>query len=340
MTPAEINLVEKNIDMKDIETDQYPLAAKKYYWRMYDLLYYLLTVPEDQHFYILKWFLDPHAPYDPAEKFKDNIAVDPARLPEKPGFYTDSLVKELRKVNEERPLSGYELHYLRTLYKSEVESIDERVGYMIKALENRGLLDKTVIIFTSDHGELFGEHGGIAHGEYFYEPLVNIPLIISGPGIARGKREKSLVSHLDLMPTIKDLAGVNYVDHMKGKSYKALLKEGPSRDRVLYFDRISSDITRSPEADALIMNQYKLIIDKKEGRYVPELYNIREDPGETRDISDENKPLLSEMFKKILEFRKDNQLRLKQNAAKIGKGINLEKETQKTREQLKSLGYL
>jgi arylsulfatase A-like enzyme len=339
MSKEEIAIVENTIGVKNTAGNKKPLLSHKYN-RLYDLLYYLLTVPENRNFFLLKWFSDPHGPYDPKEKFKKKIPLVLKKLPMKESFYSKSKVREFNKLVREKNFSDYEHFYIKALYKAEVESVDERVGYIIQALKHRKLLEKTFIVFTSDHGEMFGEHGRLGHGHDYYEDLVNIPLITMGPGIPQGKREKTVVSLLDLMPTLKDLLGVKYADNMQGKSFSTLFYKGSIQDRILYFDRISNTVTKKVDSDALLMNGYKLIINKENNRYVFELFNLSDDPGEIKDIFRENREIVQKMFKKILDIRKDNKVRLKRNLAKIDKDVNLDKEWKKTMEELKTLGYL
>lgn len=308
--------------------------------RSYDLLYYLLTVPAGQNFFILKWFFDPHAPYDPAKKFKTKIPLDPEKLPKKESFYTKNLLTPFKKLIKKNKFSSHEYYFLKALYKAEVESLDQRVGDIIKALRLKGLLEKTFIVFTSDHGECFGEHGQIGHGNRFSQPLVHIPLIVAGPGIPKGKKEKIVVSHLDLMPTLKELLGVQYADNMKGESYHSLFYGKPIRQRTPYFDRKSHLPSKNSESDAMLLDNYKLIVNKENDRWVFELFNIKNDPGELENISEENPRTREKIFKKMMEIRKENKLRLKRNFKKIDKNINLDLAMQKTLEQLRSLGYI
>jgi len=310
------------------------------YGRMYDLLYYLLTVPADRHFFLLKWFLDPHGAYNPPKMFRERIPLDSSKLSKEPQFYYNSALKEIRKLYRADELSGYELYYIKALYKAEVEFVDHRVGTVIKALKHRGLLEKTIIVFTSDHGELFGEHGRMGHAHDFYETLVRVPLIIGGPGLPKGKREKTVVSHLDFTPTLKDLLGVDYSSNMQGKSYSALFHGGAMPDRIAYFDAVSNEVDAKIGMDALLIDGYKLVRQKKKNRPRFAIFNITDDPGETKNIADENPRLFKKMFKKIMELRKENGIRLQQNLAKIDKGVNLSEEWKKSVEQLKALGYL
>ena len=154
-------------------------------------------------------------------------------------------------------MSEYEIEYVKNLYLAEVESIDERVGYILKALKHTNLMDNTYIIFTSDHGEFLGEEGYIGHGGSFYEETVHIPLIFFGPGIKPGIKLNAYVSHIDLIPTIKDLLGLKYRAKTEGKSYSEIanyLNENriPTRlkrngDRCSWYPATVRNILKRPE---------------------------------------------------------------------------------------------
>ena len=335
MREEEIALVEKIIGIKNIGWNKKPRWSCKYD-RLYDFLYYLLTVPNSQNFFLMKWFMDPHFPYNPPEKFREKIQVNTSKLSMSPSFYRTMSSRDIKGF------SDYEKYfYLKELYKAEVESVDERVGYIIKALKHREVLDKTFIVFTSDHGELFGEHGRNFHVGIYYEPAVRVPLIIMGPGIPKGKRKKTIISHLGLIPTLKDLLSVTYADNMQGKSYYSLFHGGLIQDRISYFDMATNSITKKPaRIDALLMDGYKLVVNNKNDRYVLELFNLSLDPGETEDVSKKKPKILKKMYKKIQDLRRKNKIRFKQNLVKIDKNVDLDKELKKTMEHLRTLGYL
>jgi arylsulfatase A-like enzyme len=336
MKKEEIAFVENSIGIKRPAKERPPLLSNNYH-RLYDLLYYILTVPRQRNFFLLKWFMDPHSPYNPPDAYREKIVFDQTKLPKPESFYRTS-----RRNLKEFP-DYVKYVYFKKLYKAEVASVDERVGFIIKALKKRGLLDKTIFVFTSDHGELFGEHGRIGHSGTFYEQVVKVPLIIMGPGIPMGKTEKSCVSHLDLMPTLKELLGLKYEENMQGTSYSRLFNGGAPGPCIQYFDMIANNIMVTPGSDALLIDNYKLTVKKKvkSDGYKIQLYNLNLDPGEIHDTAAQNPSILKKMFKKIVEFRKENQRRLKLNMAKIDKKpIDLDEERKKTMEQLKSLGYI
>jgi len=241
-------------------------------------------------------------------------------------------------------MSSHEIEYMKSLYKAEVESVDERVGIILKALKHKKLLNKTYIIFTTDHGEFLGERNRFGHGGSFHEELVHIPLIIFGPHTKAGARLDTYVSHIDLMPTIKELLDLKYSDNTEGKSYKSLLLGGSSKDRVLYFDLIDNEAKAAMKnkARALIMNGYKLIVQFKEGMYVYGLYDLKNDPGEMNNLQAKKRRLVNKMHTEIIQRIKENNAKREKNTLYMVKEeeVDLKSLSKETREVLKSLGYI
>src|SRR6185436_19048529 len=96
---------------------------------------------------------------------------------------------------------------------------DDRVGELLEALRARGLLENTLVVVTSDHGEEFREHGGFGHGQSLHGELLHVPLLMRLPGrLAAGTRLARGVSGLDVMPTILDIAGIEPHPDLQGRS--------------------------------------------------------------------------------------------------------------------------
>jgi len=291
----EINFIEDNTDIKNIGLG---------YEETYSVLDYLLNIKEKK-FFTMMWISDPHEPYSPPEKFKKNINIEFSKLSRKSEFY------ELRysQLGLNLPnFTGYDIYYLKQLYLKEVESVDERVGYILKALEHNGLKNNTFIVFTADHGEGFGEHGIFYHQDGLYNEIIHVPLIITGPNIIKGRRIKEIVSHIDLMPTLKDLMGVDCLYNPSGKSYKSLLVSG--KDSVEQRFQIIEGYLSS----AFIENNYKLIINKDN---TFELYNLFEDPGELNNVSKENQAIVSKMKQKMSQLRIEKLIKMIKNLPNI-----------------------
>jgi arylsulfatase A-like enzyme len=341
MLLEEITLVEEALgfSVKEQTGDSQNFSG---YDQIYSMLHYILTVPESHPFFIMKWFMDPHSPYDPPDRFKKKIQVDPLSLVERKSFYSKSLVKDFNEVMLSRKLTGAEYAYIRDLYIAEVEYVDERVGLIVEALEKRGLLDTTLVVFTSDHGEFLGEYGGrLGHGHRYFEELVHVPLIYSGPGIPEKTHTNTIVTHLDLMPTLQDILNLTFNHGSQGRSYRPVFSNKRIENRIPYFDRVSNDmLIEQADSDALLMDGYKLIVQKEQGTQVFRLYDLKGSTGEKMDIAEENSSRVRAMFEQILSLRRENARRLQENLTKLDTDVDMQVHWEKTREQLKSLGYI
>jgi choline-sulfatase len=162
--------------------------------------------------------------------------------------------------------------------------IDRWIGLLVNVLEERSFLENTVIIFSSDHGDNLGDYG-IWDKRFFYEQCVGVPLIAAGPGIEAGDRRsgsrisKAMVSHLDLYPTLLDIAGISrQSDHtFWGRSLAPLLRgEIGTHHRFVYAELATSVMIRTAAA--------KLVFDPEQGG-VTHLYNLVRDPRELENLA-------------------------------------------------------
>jgi choline-sulfatase len=293
----------------------------------------MLTLRSDDRFCLLHWILDPHAPFDPPPKFADRIQFDDSQLPVPREYYSKAMYNRAKR-------SLLEQAFIQRLYVAEIESVDERIGFVIAMLKHLDQLDNTYIIFTSDHGEQFGEHGLHGHGGHglgchYYEGLVRVPLILFGPNLPKGKTVDSRVTLLDLAPTLKDLLGLKYPDRMQGRSWSPLIFENAGRDGFLYLD----DIQDHDQIDALIEDHYKLIA-LKNGRH--ELYEITTDPRELTDYAPRQPQRIGAMMEKIIRMRNENGQRRKNNMENFQEDMAdmPPEEREKLIEKLKALGSI
>ena len=104
-------------------------------------------------------------------------------------------------------LTDHQWGEVKAAYYGMISLIDKHVGRIYDALEQKGLLDDTLILFTNDHGELLGDHGLLFKGPFHYDCLIKAPMILSWPGvIPKGSRYTQITEHVDIMPTILDLS--------------------------------------------------------------------------------------------------------------------------------------
>ena len=179
---------------------------------------------------------------------------------------------------------------LQAAYYAMIELIDDQVGRILDAVRDSGQEEHTLVVFTSDHGEMLGDHGLIQKGCRFYEGLVRVPLILAWPGaIQRGLVSDALVELTDLAPTLLQAAGAAVPDWMQGRSLLPLASGAADphrhRDAVLseYFDALDTpDATR---ATMYRERRYKLVA--YHGHGLGELYDLEQDPGEFDNLWDD-----------------------------------------------------
>jgi arylsulfatase A-like enzyme len=226
--------------------------------------------------------------------------------------------------------------YRGRLYDGEVAYTDYCLGLLFRQMELLGIMDQTLIVITSDHGESLGEHEYYGHGKNLYEP--GLPLIIVCPALLpENKRVDSLVRSIDVMPTVLDFLGLKPPPGIDGQSlWPLLLEERSSSPGVLSYGETFYLKLRSKEAEvrSIRSDRWKYIRYSKGRRTIKEeLFDLESDPGEVRSLSGPERPELLEMSRvlnKILEADK-NRSKNKKNTLKLDK---------ETKEKLRSLGYI
>lgn len=156
--------------------------------RLVDKAIEVLDGQPDGGFYLWVHLIDPHMPYLHSTWPKGKKLVAPA----------------LRSAPPASPAARTEII---NSYRAEVEHADQQVNRLLDALEQRDLLNRSIIILTSDHGEEFWEHGGIEHGHSHHREVIEIPLLIAGPGMPPGK-QTGVASIVDVVPTIRAMIGL------------------------------------------------------------------------------------------------------------------------------------
>ncbi|MGE0639545.1 MAG: sulfatase-like hydrolase/transferase [Thermoanaerobaculia bacterium] len=212
--------------------------------------------------------LDPHAPYSRHARLEDRYRAPPVeRFRESSGG----------RFEIESP---EELVWLRELYRGEVAIADEHLGRLLDWLDERGRAATTTLVVTADHGEQFGEHGGVQHGTLYAE-VTTIPLFLRLPD-RRGAGSRSTLpfSQVDLLPTLAALHGVRAPQHLDGIDWLA----GGPRDRI----RLAEAMTAEDHlAIAASDGQYDLISRCEDSFETGALFDRRRDPRQTRDLAAE-----------------------------------------------------
>lgn len=255
--------------------------------------------PKDQPFCLTICYKAPHHPYQPDER-DANLFAD-ARIPRRssdtaaayaalPGHIMDGSLNRWCYFDErkdEATREKFEKDFLRC-----VASLDRSVGEVLRSLRALGLEDNTVVLYLSDHGYIWGERG-LGGKWLLYEESIRVPLIIrapGAPGAMRGARLDQMALNIDVAPTLLDLAGVPIPAEMDGLSLKPLIfgKEAPSREHF-FLEHVGVIKTRNPIPDSrgVRARNWKYIRYVNADPEVEELYNLADDPGELRNLAND-----------------------------------------------------
>ncbi len=232
----------------------------------------------DRPFFLWVHTIDPHTPYAAPGEYRTRY--------DDPSHGDLDLEKPLSKSRTAR-LEGEEreriLDHIRARYDAEIYYADVVFGELLELFEERGLLDETLVIFVSDHGEEFLDHGKWEHGKDLHDSNLNIPLLIRAPGQETAGRVDALVQHVDLLPTILDFAGLEPLEGVEGRSLLPYLEAGVEETAPAVFSYLHLD--GKPFA-SVVAGDWKLIERYPgDGLVVSQLFNLAEDPGETRSLT-------------------------------------------------------
>lgn len=170
----------------------------------------------------------------------------------------------------------YMREYLRC-----VQSVDDNVGRLMDYVKTNGLDKNTIIVYTSDQGFYLGEHGWFDK-RWMYEESFRTPLIMKGPGIAKGKQTYSMVQNLDFAETLLDLAGLPIPSDMQGKSFVPVLKGKKGGHDALYYHFYENQEHRVAKHVGVRTLRYKLIWFYELNEW--ELYDLETDKREMRNL--------------------------------------------------------
>ncbi len=229
------------------------------------------------------------------------------------------------------PPSPYREQYSQDLYLGEIAYTDSQLGRLWNFLKTEDLLKRTLVVFTSDHGESLGQHGEYTHGFFIYQASLQVPLIIVLPqSRLRGRTVSQVVSLVDLMPTVLGLAGLPLPKDVQGRSLLPLLqgKADSSAQPLAYSENFYPRFHYGwNEIQSVQDNRFKLILSPQ-----PELYDLKNDPQEAKDLAGREPAVVRRLEKRLKELVSlSSQGRLQ---------IDYHRTDEETREKLASLGYI
>jgi arylsulfatase A-like enzyme len=179
-------------------------------------------------------------------------------------------------------------------YDDEIRVADQMVGDIMRIIETRIGFERAKIVFTSDHGEGFGEHGMNEHGHTLHREVTHVPLIVVSSDLPAGRVVETRVPSVDILPTFLEFVGIELPqpNQFEGSSLLAAI-EADAEDRAIYSEGMLYGSTER----SLVDNGYKLMFDEQGERYA--LYDLSADPGETNDLSAKYKDRTNQMKTKL-----------------------------------------
>ncbi len=281
----------------------------------------------DGPFFLWIHYFDPHVPYSPPERF-----LPAGKVP--PGIGT-SFDQHVEVVAGTRLLTAEEREWVRQLYLAEVRYLDEQVGLLMDVLKRLGFYEDALIVFTSDHGEEFWEHGAYQHGHSMYDEVVSVPLLVKFPGSRHKGVYSPRVSNQFVTPTLAEVCGLRPKRACYSAPSLAALAAGrrPASEASAL---VQAGTCYQEELEAVIFHgDYKLI--RRLGTHREELFNLRSDPRESRCLL-ASAPAQAEAGRRALEELREH---LRQVRACYQPAERQAPEAGRERlRQLKSLGYL
>jgi len=282
----------------------------------------LLEAYKGQRFFIWYHYHGLHLPYNPQNPY-DKIFQEDIFSGISADTEAVSVVKKKSVIkNNSVNFNSTDRKGIIALYDGQVRQLDDYIGQLTEKMKKWGILDNTVIIVTSDHGEELFEHGFIGHASTslnakLYDEIIHIPLIIWWPKKIKHRVVDELVQQIDVMPTILDMLGLPIPEGVQGYSLLPSIQGNPANNlRPVFCETILGGYQSTKEMEDIKLRcvrtkEWKLIYTNTltsnvsiggldEGKY--ELYNFSSDPKEERNIFENHPEVAKELKKKLFQW--------------------------------------
>lgn len=258
-----------------------------------------------------------HTPYLPPDGYRgmfgpESCAIEPT---------AEALLPIQGRAS--RYLERDDFDCLAGLYDAEIRYTDDTLRSLFARLARLGFLDRSVVIVTADHGEEFGDHGGLLHRGSLFDELLHVPLIVWGTDVPRGIVVDNLVSTLDLAPTVLALAGIPQPAIMSGRDLLSLPPSDPSTEQI--FSQYGSQIY------GVRTHRWKLIVGREWTD--PMLFDLQIDPHERTNVAGRHPDVADRLLEDLAAWR-ERQPRLDLADTPI------DTLPEQTEQRLRELGYV
>jgi arylsulfatase A-like enzyme len=278
-------------------------------------------------FFLFVNYMDAHTPYDPPPPYDSLFPTPDRHNVDSAEYYSIAadVMKLARKLPDnlrERLIAGYD---------GELSYLDYHVGHLVDHLRSRKLLDNTLLIITSDHGEAFGERSFVGHGLSVYQDQVHVPLVIKWPGTGRGERIRRPVSLIDIFPTVLGTLNLPVPTKLTGQT---LTRAHPPELRLVVAERYPCpDLYRlhprfQSVQRAALWGRWKLV---QAAGAEAELYEIGDESTNKAHSEAPRVLALARQLEAVRKYEQHNVHRLRSHPAVLSSDEV---------ERLKSLGYV
>lgn len=287
---------------------------------------------DDKPFFLWASFHDPHPPYTVSEPWAsmydpEDMEVDqvtPGEHDRNPPHFAKTQTEnpDFGDWNTPHTAHGCESHVYpveelkkdKACYFGMMSFLDAEVGRILDRLDDLGLTESTLVVFTTDHGHFLGQHGLIAKGPFHYEDMLRIPFIVRMPGtVPAGVVSEDMQSLVDLAPTFLDAAGLDIPGEMQGVSQWQNWQGGPAaRDFIICENRHNPVM---PHLQTYVNKTHKITVYREED--FGELFDLENDPGEVSNLWDDpdSQGLKAHMLQEMLQgIMKSEPTRMKRIA--------------------------
>jgi choline-sulfatase len=265
---------------------------------------------QDQPFFMVASFMKPHSPFYPPKEYAERYPVERMELPQVGDIegYPDVIQKRIRQFSKIDPQLR-KAH--QAGYRGSLAFVDKCIGEVYDAVEQLGLLDNTIVVYTSDHGEMDGEHG-LYQKFCMFEPSVKVPLIVSYPRILpENKVTHALTEYIGLYPTLAELT---HTELKSGTWNNKRSPTAPITDVGSFADILRNPDSAGPETIFCEYNlrslhpnymirteRYKYVYNQ--GDSLHELYDLQADPGELSNLigAADMKPVIDRLQRQLFE---------------------------------------
>jgi len=263
-----------------------------------------------QPFFLFLSYLNPHDIYQFARQNKVSKNISEIRLPRtfeddlstKPYPQRQFMQEDQGEFMRKADIPTWKAY--RQFYREKVKLVDTEIGIVLDALRKAGIMENTLIVFTSDHGDMDAAHRLVFKGPFMYEEMIRVPLIISCPGyFPAGESRNQLVQNIDLLPTLAEIAGITLPHKPDGKSLMPILQSKNAKGRDFIFTEYYAKQEWITPIRSIRTRDWKYNLYQKWGE---ELYNLRNDPIELHNLAGDEafKDKKHELRSKLQEWMK------------------------------------